>query len=448
MGSGKSQSARHLMRTPNRKFIYISPYVTDGSGIVEDCPEQNFVLPAHLPTFNFSKRDHCKDLLRRSVNVACTHELFKRYDDEMLEIIREQHYTLVVDEEVAVMEECKIHNDDLNLLLTAGLLEMDEDENLHKTERGDAYRGNSFREFMETLERRNLYACGNEENQKYFFWQLPPDLLQAFDDVYILTYMFECQDIRYMLDINGMEYQYIYIERFDGDQYRFVDNPAYIPAYVSHISEMIDIYEGDNLNAVGTPMKPREYPLSKGWMQHNPKGVENVRKNLANYFTNYAKGVPSSEKMWSTYTGKTQEALSRRGYAQGFIPFNKRGSNEYRNKKWLAYCVNIYVSPQAKNYYSKHGITADEDKRALSTMIQWIWRSAIRDGKPIHIYIPSERMRNLLKDWISQIEADAASGRWAQHGQQYENGIVATDSIDAQRVNPSDYPSPIGALAS
>lgn len=33
-------------------------------------------------------------------------------------------------------------------------------------------------------------------------------------------------------------------------------------------------------------------------------------------------------------------------------------------------------------------------------MLQWMWRSQIRNGKPIDIYIPSERMRELLNNWI------------------------------------------------
>jgi hypothetical protein len=33
-------------------------------------------------------------------------------------------------------------------------------------------------------------------------------------------------------------------------------------------------------------------------------------------------------------------------------------------------------------------------------MIQWIWRSRIRKGENINIYIPSMRMRNLLNAWM------------------------------------------------
>ena len=48
----------------------------------------------------------------------------------------------------------------------------------------------------------------------------------------------------------------------------------------------------------------------------------------------------------------------------------------------------------------------DEELFSLSTLLQWIWRSQIRDGKPIEIYIPSERMRSLLKIWIEECKEE------------------------------------------
>ena len=41
---------------------------------------------------------------------------------------------------------------------------------------------------------------------------------------------------------------------------------------------------------------------------------------------------------------------------------------------------------------------------ALSTMLQWIWRSAIRRGEEIWLYVPSRRMRTLLKDWMERVQ--------------------------------------------
>ncbi len=48
----------------------------------------------------------------------------------------------------------------------------------------------------------------------------------------------------------------------------------------------------------------------------------------------------------------------------------------------------------------QRGVTINEDLYGLSEMIQWIWRSRIRKGESINIYIPSMRMRNLLDAWM------------------------------------------------
>ena len=36
---------------------------------------------------------------------------------------------------------------------------------------------------------------------------------------------------------------------------------------------------------------------------------------------------------------------------------------------------------------------------AISTLIQFIFRSAVRKGEPIKLYLPSLRMRELLERW-------------------------------------------------
>ena len=48
------------------------------------------------------------------------------------------------------------------------------------------------------------------------------------------------------------------------------------------------------------------------------------------------------------------------------------------------------------------GVSVDEDTWALSELIQWVFRSAIRENKEINVYIPSERMRNLLVEWLNK----------------------------------------------
>jgi len=54
-----------------------------------------------------------------------------------------------------------------------------------------------------------------------------------------------------------------------------------------------------------------------------------------------------------------------------------------------------------KGYFEDRRITVHEDLYALSEMIQWIWRSRIRDELPIKVFIPSERMRSLFVRWLN-----------------------------------------------
>ena len=50
----------------------------------------------------------------------------------------------------------------------------------------------------------------------------------------------------------------------------------------------------------------------------------------------------------------------------------------------------------------RNTLEVDEDGYAISEMLQFLWRSGIRDGKRITVYIPSRRMRNLLINWIEE----------------------------------------------
>jgi hypothetical protein len=104
--------------------------------------------------------------------------------------------------------------------------------------------------------------------------------------------------------------------------------------------------------------------------------------------------------MWTTLSD-VKKKLKGKGYTKGFVPLNARATNTYKHKKNLAYVYNRYLNPINKGFFIKKGITIDEDLYALSDLIQWIFRSAIREGNSINIYLPSERMRKLLRDYLS-----------------------------------------------
>ena len=93
---------------------------------------------------------------------------------------------------------------------------------------------------------------------------------------------------------------------------------------------------------------------------------------------------------------------------QCFVSCSCRATNDYADRNMLAYLVNRFYNPLIKGMFrDKYNIRLNEDRFALSEMIQWIWRSRIRknqlplEERNISLYIPSQRMRNLMQQWLS-----------------------------------------------
>ncbi len=81
-----------------------------------------------------------------------------------------------------------------------------------------------------------------------------------------------------------------------------------------------------------------------------------------------------------------------------WLPNTTRGTNDYKNATHLIYLYNQFLNPNILRFLGK-GSVSQEDY-ALTELIQWVWRSQIRDGKPITVYLPSRRMRNLFLNWL------------------------------------------------
>ena len=135
-------------------------------------------------------------------------------------------------------------------------------------------------------------------------------------------------------------------------------------------------------------------------------GVQLLKSRLSNYFRNRKK-AKLDDIMWTTFEDY-KFALRGPGYSKGFVVMNSKATNQYRNKTVLAYMANIFMNPAHKRFYQSLGVAVDEDLYALSMMIQWIFRSKIRDIEmdptvKIHLFVPSSRMRSLLENWLKEL---------------------------------------------
>lgn len=411
MGSGKTSAVlEHLFvdRIGGRMFsdkrvIIVTPYLSEIPRFTE--PEHKsslihrfFVTPEAKS--EEGKLGNLKEQLKKGMNVVITHALFQMFDNEIKSLISENEYSLIVDEVPDVITSYPMKQDDLQDLFAVGRITVDEKGFMHWNGKYDG----AYNSLMNDC---NVGRVIYNKKLKSLYRIYPFDTFLSFQRVYILTYMFEAQLIYYYFQYYGFKYEKYFpidMPMFGKSQMeimRWSLAPELIPK--KDFSGLIHICENEKMNEIGKT----EHALSSAWYtNHSTRSQEilTLKKNMHNFFQNICK-AKSSECIW-TVVQRFQSKLTGSGYAKGFLPINARATNEFRDRTAVAYMMNRYINPFVTGFFESAGIKVDQDAYALSEMIQFIFRSAVRDDKEINLYVPSKRMRNLLKKWIEDTKPE------------------------------------------
>ena len=388
MGRGKSSAAIRYMNEHKRdkRFLYITPYLDEVARICEQC---DFDQP---DSDTRTKSAELKKYLHQGKNVSATHSLFYLMDKDALDLVREKHYSLIVDESVQVIERLNVTSKDTSII-TGGLAFEDEEGILHWIDQEYVGRFSDYKSYAD--------MGGLLHQDSALIHVMSPDLLRSFDEVFMLTYLFKGQYQQAYLDYFGLPYRIVGIVR-DEDGYRFSDFPD-CPPPVDY-SHLIRIENSKALNRVGNGT----FALSKNWWakrSYNHQNVREVRNDLRNFFVKFPAGGPDT-RLWTTFKDAFPKMLDTRykRFRGNFLQIGAKATNEYKTRTDVAYLANRFADPNLVKFFATRDISVDSDTIALSEMLQWIWRSAIRDGQPINLYVPSRRMRKLLTDWIEKVK--------------------------------------------
>lgn len=387
MGSGKTSAAINMMNTQPGHYVFVTQFLSEVDRICKAC---GFVQPDDKAK---SKIVSIQKLLRDHKNIASTHSLFYRYTPDTLAAIQDGHYTLVLDEVLDVVKLLPISPSDIAVMIDANIVAIDPSTNRVAWVRDD-YDGllNQYREDVES-------GYVTYEDGHFMVWTMPIELFTAFDHVYVMTYMFSAQFQYLYFKMHEINIRYIDVCHDDGGYFFDFD---WLNKPVKHklhgLSAKISVLEDDALNAIGDPY----FALSSTWYKKiTDVQAKELRNNIYNIMRNKLH-VGVDDMLWSVYK-LGYNKVKRKGLMNAFLTYNARAMNDYGNRHCLAYCVNVFPSPDEYSYFSRRGFEIDADKLALSYMVQWIWRSAIRNGDKIWIYVPSSRMRNLLTTWVKTV---------------------------------------------
>ncbi len=432
-GSGKSTWIMNKFKEwrDNRKydqFVYISPLLTEVGGerignkfvdgrIQQELPDMEFKFPVPIKG---SKREHVKQLIMEGKNISCTHSLFTNIDFDARKLLEDRKNVLVIDESLEAISHYKgVSRQTVKNMLDSGEILVDENTSrirwnhtkfpckLPDGEEDDAF---EFREFVDLCDLGYAYLCpvkdhetGGTKWSEVLLWQYPIETLAAFDDIYVMTYLFEGTCMSAWCKIHNIE-----VIKLDENLYRSTEEVK------SYLKENIEIISSPSLDELAN------YHLSQKWWETSSKVsrkdgelyIDHVKRVLESTMKNKLspKGIKvgdilvtcPKERWEDDGERKTKKKIKGKGYSNAeWVYSGCRATNQYADKRVIFYLLNKYQNQRVKEYCDNKGFPVEPDMYACAEMLQVIFRGCIRKGDKMYLVMPSSRMLQVYSDWLN-----------------------------------------------
>lgn len=399
MGSGKTQGViQWMLNNPQNKYLYVSPMLTEvEERIPTACQALEFTYPC---TEEYkTKGQHLLKLLEEGCNVSFTHSLFTDLTKQHLALIRKHEYVLIVDEEVAFIEPYKgnYSRDDIVSLEKAGHIKVEED-NLGRVV-WQWYDDNEMNDTAYSKLKRmsdlGMLYCAKRD-RKIMVVHLPIELVQSSRRVILLTYLFKGSVMESFMDLKGIEIV----------PFKEVVPPKTTKDVLTKAKSLITFIDTTTTKAVSN------LSMSSTWYSKNAttadlERVSNAIFSVYRKFGDKESFIFTAPKSLADYQYVKDEKLKRNIIHKkmpkdvDWIYCGTKATNMWSHKTVAVHAYNRYVNTAIKAYLQDYGTPPDDDMFALSEMVQWIFRTCIRNDEPLQLCILNNRMKGLLCNWLN-----------------------------------------------
>jgi hypothetical protein len=400
MGSGKTTGIINWMKSNiSEKFLYVSPLLSEVEDrIPSECAQMNFAYPNTLN--HKRKSDHLLDLLKQGRNIAMTHSLYKSLRDSHLNVIKSQNYILVVDEEISFISayktsDYKNDSDDLMFLKAHGIVDVDTNNQGKVSWISQSSEHQGRYEDIKNMCDLDMLYC-SKRDMSMVVLHLPIKLIRCAKRVIVVTYLFEGSIMQKFMELKGInciKMKNIKLLKTD---------------------EEVRLYARNKIEFV-TSKKVQEcqnFSLSVSWWSE--KSNKSERSLVSNAIRSIGRNTKVTKhdymycypKAFNERQGKSLRfSVTDFPASSCFVSCNTRATNMYSHKKVLFHAYNRYPPVAILAYLQDYGFTVSADMFALSELIQWVFRSDIRNGGGIKLCILSERMKRLMDIWLNGDES-------------------------------------------
>lgn len=431
-GAGKTSWAVQEINThPEQSYIYCTPFLDEITRIRESCGKNRIVEPENFST---TKIEDFNNLLMEGRDIAVSHTTFLNATQETLDLIHNGDYTLIVDEALDIIQDFNklnfietnlrqtVSGGDIDMLLDKFARIVPPYNRVEWIERD--YNGDKFAEIRRLAQMGRLYCV----RHKMMVCIFPPEMFVSFKKVYSLTYLFGGSLMKSYFELFRIDYELASILKEEGGTYTICGyNAVADTQFREKCKNLIDHYWPDRKSP-----EYKGYALSKGWYNRaskKPEEVKKLRNKISHFIRKIARAKASDGVVMWCCPSEYEDKFKGQGYTREremtaeekklsktekeklrkslscFVSSNARATNNFANRWALVYACNMYMNTLLRGFFediqSDKKIVFDDDLFAVSCLIQWVFRSRIRNGENICLYIPSQRMANLFDKWIN-----------------------------------------------
>ena len=387
-GFGKTSSLiKTINREPNKRFLIVVPTLSEVERILKGTDSGRFQSPSGETG---TKSQDLERLIRSGVSIVTTHKLFNESANVALEGgLKDFH--VVVDEVPDVILKARSVSKVAfeKLYLETGYCIVGSDGQIRTTDKG--------RNELQTLRGVIDDKLANEILTDQLFYAggsalvstLSMHLFQRSLSITVLTFLSEGSIFLRYLERSNVTF----------NRYRNTN------AHEEFRKIAKDLVKIETINAIEKISfnygKQSKYRVSS----KEAKCVSNALKNLKQRYLNSVDEenilITCAKDQW--YNKNNKPAAFSKGSRMfnktNWIPNTTRGTNRYDNCSHLVYLYDQFANPAILRWLDasdKHF----QDQYALAELIQWVWRSRVRRGEPVTVYLPSKRMRKIFVDWL------------------------------------------------
>ena len=388
-GSGKTSGMIKNFKK-DEKYLVILPYLSEVDRVIFETKHVSFVQPEPNDTNEHTKTASLREHLILGNNIATTHSLY----DQLVPIAEEgllDDYNIIIDEVLDVIEPVatKSETSIQEFYIDSGFVEVKENGLVLAT---DKWREKKA-DVSDTLDNKILnYAetgCLYLLGKHMFIWAMPSILLCAGKTITIMT--FKAEGSLLISYMENLSLPYV-IKRDKNKEHAFREMA-------------IDLIDLQDIPAIS------RLKLSHSGQEAGMKSHDYYRKlsgGLKNLRSRKLKGTDLNNLMltckknaWINDNGKAGVFAkgSKMFENTNWIANTTRGTNEYAHCTHLIYLYDQNINPYVGQWLNDSSRSFN-DAYALTELIQWVWRSRIRKGEPITLYLPAPRMRSIFINWL------------------------------------------------